>query len=715
MARRGGWDERAECNGNRNVERSGAIDRHPDGYTVITLKRALLLVYVGAVVIAATSVVGLLLQTNPLGLRHPVTSLTFIALLIIGEIFPLRWFQLDEGYEITSSWAFAVALIFIESTLTAALAIAGASICADLYHRKATHKVAFNGAQLALSIAAAGLLLDRTGQREVLTDASRSIDLTWVIVMVAAGLSLLVVNGIMTSTAIVLFGHTSLSELWPKGLISGSPTDAALIALAPSVVVISQRSLLMLPLGMMTALVIHHGARRALRQEHQATHDSLTNLWNRRAFVDRLATVISSSDRTSTCRAVLVLDLDGFKSINDLLGHHIGDQILCEVGERLEALHGPGQMSARLGGDEFATLLVHTKTSEEARQWAQQLHDALAEPYTSIGFPVHLTASIGMAVMDIETDTPAALLQAADIAMYAAKRDSLGVHVRSRHDTGRQLGRLNLISELEGALERGELFVEYQPQASTRTGSVFGFEALLRWQHPTLGLIQPSEFMPLAEQTELMQPITQFVLRRSLTDLARWQSAGWSVRIAANVSAQNLHNPHFPNVVRQALTDTGIAGSALELEITENAVMTKREVIHDVLLDLRNLGARIVIDDFGTGYSSLANMRHLPLDGVKIDRSFIVDLERNHDDFVIVSSIIELARNLHLESTAEGVESATAWQRLAELGCDHIQGFVISRPMAGDKVLEWLQRYQPSAAVHVRAPVPRLQLINGAS
>ena len=242
---------------------------------------------------------------------------------------------------------------------------------------------------------------------------------------------------------------------------------------------------------------------------------------------------------------------------------------------------------------------------------------------------------------------------------------------------------------------------------------MFGVEALVRWQHPTLGLIEPSEFMPLAEQTELMQPITRFVLRRALTDLAGWRARGWNLRVAINVSAQNLHNLEFPRLVERVLNDCGVPGTALELEITENAVMTERDIIRGVLRQLRELGTRIVIDDFGTGYSSLANMRHLPLDGVKIDRSFVTDLDTDHDDLVIVSSIIELARNLHLETTAEGVESIASWERLADLGCTHVQGYMLAKPMPAHLVFGWLQRYQTERPIDRRPERPRLHLVNG--
>ncbi len=680
------------------------------------LRQLLLHVYVLAAVIAAGSVFVALLDREPLTLRQPMITCVFVAIVVVGEIFPLRWLRV-EGREMTSSWAFAVGILLIESTLVATIAMAGASITAELFRHKAVNKIAFNAAQLVLCLAAAGWVFNVTGQSGILTDPSRSVGPMWIVAMIGAGTLLLAVNGVMTSTALVLSGQMSLAELWPKALISESHTDGALLALAPSVVVVSHRSILLLPLGLLIAFIIHRVAQRAVEQEHGATHDSLTDLWNRRAFIERLDATVALSDRSSPCRAVLVLDLDGFKAINDTLGHHIGDQILCEVGQRIVALHGIGQMSARLGGDEFATLLVHAKNRQEALDWAQTLYVALSKPYTSFGFPVQLTASIGVAIMDNDDDTSASLLRAADIAMYAAKRDSLGVHLRSRQETGHEIGRLNLIAELEGALERRELFVEYQPQATCATGAVFGFEALLRWQHPTLGLIPPAEFMPLAEQTELMQPITQFVLRRALADLAGWRARGWQLRCAVNVSAQNLHNPQFPDMVRKALHDLDLPGTVLELEITENAVMTKREVIRDVLSQLRELGARIVIDDFGTGYSSLSNMRHLPLDGVKIDRSFVRDLDSDHDDLVIVSSIIELARNLHLQSTAEGVESATAWQLLADLGCDNIQGYLVARPMTAARVFSWLQQYDPNRGVHVSSAPPRikprLQLVNG--
>jgi len=679
------------------------------------IKDVLLSTCIVLAVSAAAAVMGALYIADGLSVHDPLIAVMFIVLLVAGELIPLKWLKIDQSGDINASWACAFALLLVESTLLAIIAMVAASIVADLIHRETFLRLTFNAAQLALSLAAAGLVLDVVGQRNILSDAGAEIGPMWLVAVAAAGFTLLVVNSVMRWTALTLSDELSLAQILSEGLTTNSRTDGALVAVAPSLVVVSQRSALLLPMALITAFIIHRVARRALVREHEATHDSLTDLLNRRAFLERLDAVIAASDRKSRCRAIVVLDLDGFKSVNDMLGHHIGDQILCEVATRMSELHGAGQLSARLGGDEFATLLLHVTTYEEAMDWARQLHKVLAEPYTNFGFPVQLTASIGVAVLSEEHESSEALLRAADIAMYAAKRDSLGVQLQTEQDTGNELGRLNLIAELSGAIDRGELFVEYQPQASCTTGAVYGVEALLRWQHPRLGLIQPGDFITLAEQTELMQPITRFVLERALTDLAGWRARGWNIRIAVNVSAQNLHNPAFPTVVANALSSLKLPGSVLELEITENSVMTKREVIRDVLRQLRELGTRIVIDDFGTGYSSLANMRHLPIDGVKIDRSFIQDLDTDHDDLVIVSSIIELARNLHLETTAEGVESAASWQRLSELGCDNLQGFLLARPMTAARVYGWLQRCQAERAPdEVVAPRGRLQLLHGA-
>ena len=677
------------------------------------LRTAMLAIYVTASAITAAVTLVALYERGDAVLHKPMISATFCALLLIGEIMPLRWLRLNKDGEITISWAFAFALLLVESPFFAVAAMAVASLIADYVHGKPPSRVLFNAAQLSLSIGAAGFVLEATGQRGVLIDPTRSINVVWIATVLLAGLTLLVVNGALIVGALILSGGDSLGQTVRDGLTANSRTDGALLALAPALVVVSERSVLLLPMALVTAFVIHRSARRALDREHEATHDSLTDLYNRRAFIQRLDAAIEGGQRKGRVRALFILDLDGFKSINDMLGHHVGDEILREVGRRLTGLHGPGQVSARLGGDEFTTLIVHLGSNDEAMVWAQQLHDALAQPYITFGFPVQLTASIGVAMLTDDTDSSAAVLRAADIAMYSAKREALGVQLQNPHETS-EISRLSLIAELSGAIERGELYLEYQPQAHTATGHVFGFEALLRWHHPKLGLIMPSEFMPLAEQTELMQPVTRFVLTQSLAELTRWRAQGWDVRVAINVSAQNLHSARFPGLVAEVLQEMRLPGNVLELEITENAVMSKRDVIRNSLNQLRALGTRIVIDDFGTGYSSLSNMRHLPLDGVKIDCSFIQDLDNNRDDLVIVSSIIELAHNLNLECTAEGVESAASWQRLAQLGCDHIQGYLISRPMTADRVYGWLRRYTADRAIEVRDERPHLQLVTQA-
>ncbi len=684
----------------------------PDGLPARPVHPAWLPIYIVFAATAAASMLVAMYVHGDIAMHSPLITLTFAVLLLAGEVFPLKFLRLDESGQITSSWAFAFAILLIEPSFVAVVALCGASVLADAVQRKQISRLVFNAAQLGLSLGAAGAVLDLTNQRHVLTDPARSLGPMWLVAVIAAGVTLLLVNSAMMWIALVLSGEMTLAQMLRAGVTTNSRTDGALLALAPSVVVISERSVLLLPLALLTALIVHLVARRSLDREHEATHDPLTDLYNRRAFVDQLDAQVADTEHASGQLAVFVLDLDGFKAVNDTLGHHIGDQILCEVGTRLTALHRDAQISARLGGDEFATMLVDIESHADAMTRARELHAELARPYESFGFPVQLSASVGVAMISDENNTSGALLRAADIAMYAAKRNSLGVQLQSRQETGHEIGRLNLIAELSGAMQRGELFVEYQPQAACNTGQVLGMEALLRWQHPRLGLIQPAEFMPLAEQTELMQPITTFVLTEALRDVSNWRARGWNLRVAINISAQNLHNAHFPALVAAALVEMDLPGTVLELEITENAVMTKREVIREVLRQLRELGARIVIDDFGTGYSSLSNMRHLPLDGVKIDRSFIHDLETDRDDKVIVSSIIELARNLHLETTAEGVESEVAWQLLSDLGCDNIQGFQIARPMPAPLVHSWLQRYKAERLGDQRTPRTHLQLVN---
>jgi EAL domain-containing protein (putative c-di-GMP-specific phosphodiesterase class I) len=347
-----------------------------------------------------------------------------------------------------------------------------------------------------------------------------------------------------------------------------------------------------------------------------------------------------------------------------------------------------------LGGDEFALILTSIGSERDALTRAVEIHRMFAEPCTSVGFSLSLTASVGVAIWPTHGADAATVLQCADLAMYNSKRSRGGVQMYSSSVDHRDRGRLSLLSELEGAIQRRQLVLHYQPKISVSDGRLDGVEALLRWQHPRLGLVPPGEFMPLAEHTELMQPLTDLVVEMALEDCARWRHAGITTSVAVNASAQNVHDLEFPKRVASELARAGLPPESLEIEITENTVMSHPDRTMAVLADFKAAGVRVSLDDFGTGYSSLANLRNVKIDAIKIDRSFVRDVASDRDDHEIVRCIIDLARNLSLKTTAEGVETPEAWQALRMLGCTTIQGFLIARPMPASELLQWAHRNQ---------------------
>jgi diguanylate cyclase (GGDEF)-like protein/PAS domain S-box-containing protein len=423
--------------------------------------------------------------------------------------------------------------------------------------------------------------------------------------------------------------------------------------------------------------------------EHQALHDALTGLPNRTLFRDRIEQALHRARRSRGVVAVLMLDLDRFKEVNDSLGHAAGDALLVELSRRLDGMLRASDTIARLGGDEFGVLLPDAATFEDVIGAAERVRAAIQEPVIVQGLPLSVDASIGIALyprdgLDVET-----LLQHADVAMYHAKHEKIGcaLYEASRHDDDPL--RLTLVGELRRALEERELTLHYQPKARLADGVVGSVEALLRWQHPQRGLVPPDEFIPTAQQTGLIKPLTLYVLDEALRQCRAWIDDGLKLAIAVNLSTRNLMDAELPPQVEALLARHGVDGKLLEIEITESTVLADPARTRGVLERLAALGVRISIDDFGTGYSSLSHLRRLPVDEIKVDRSFVATMDADEDDATIVRSTIELGRNLGLDVVAEGVESQAVWDRLAALGCTYAQGYHLSRPLPPAELAAW--------------------------
>jgi diguanylate cyclase (GGDEF)-like protein/PAS domain S-box-containing protein len=424
---------------------------------------------------------------------------------------------------------------------------------------------------------------------------------------------------------------------------------------------------------------------------HQALHDDLTGLPNRACFGQQVEHAISVADEDGSRMAVLLMDLDRFKEINDTLGHRYGDLLLVELARRLESVLRRSDTVARLGGDEFGILVRQLSDSaDDLEQALERILAALEQPFQADGLPVHVEASIGVARYPVHGRDVDLLLQRADVAMYMAKATG-APHAEyevelDRHDTAT----LTLLSELPRALRDRELVLHYQPKLDVHTGELAGIEALTRWQHPTRGLIAPGEFVPAAENTGLIQPLTRYVLDEALGQLARWKGDGHRLNVAVNLSMRNLHDTTLPEQVARLLHKWELPGERLTIEITESAIVSDPVRTADIIRRLKELGVGIAIDDFGTGYTSLAYLARLAITQLKIDRSFVQNMDSDADDAAIVRSIITLGHDLGLEVVAEGVETRATCEQLARLGCDTVQGYWLSRALPPDELSEWL-------------------------
>jgi diguanylate cyclase (GGDEF)-like protein/PAS domain S-box-containing protein len=424
--------------------------------------------------------------------------------------------------------------------------------------------------------------------------------------------------------------------------------------------------------------------------EHRTLHDDLTGLPNRTLFCDRMDRSVASADRCDESRSVLVVDLDDFREINEKLGRKQGDALLRAVADRLHGTMHDSDTVARLGGDEFAILPSGETDVETAAVIAWKLRAVFEHPFSVGGHVVDLQASIGIAFFPQHGRATSDLLRRADLAMHQAKQSGSGLAVFVAEPEDRTAHRLTLLSELRDCIPRGELVLHYQPQVNLgATRQTTGVEALVRWLHPTNGLLMPAQFMPEAVRSQLIEPLTRWVLDTALHQQRLWSDAGLDLTMAVNISARSLtRNSDLPETVAELSETWGIAPGRLILELTENAILDAAGP--DVLDLLHKLGARLAIDDFGTGHSSLVYLQRLPIDEVKIDRSFVTNLASAPADAVIASSTIDLAHNLGMTVVAEGAEDENALDILAEYGCDSAQGYIFSRPCAAEDLTAWL-------------------------
>lgn len=666
-----------------------------------------LVAFVALISVVGTGVLCTLVAFGWARLRHAPGAFWILSgLLLLGELRTIRYRGRRTVGEITTSTTFAFALLLGFGTTLAVVAQSAASIISDATLRKPLVKALFNAAQYTLSLAAAGGAIRLLTGAEPLISGARfaAADLVpFLLGMVAFFL----VNNFLIAVVVGLDQGVSIARHVRRELPFHAATDVVLMGLSPVVVVVVQRSPILTPLFLLPMAAVYVGAGISLAKEHQSLHDALTGLPNRTMFRFNVEEVLEEGDHENRQYAVLLIDLDHFREINDTLGHHTGDLILKELGPRLKTTVRAGDVVARFGGDEFALFLPDVAGVGAATNVAARIGAVLEEPFTVEGLRLEIEASIGVALFPDHGSDVDALLQKADVAMYMAKESRTGWELYSPERDQHSVRRLALLGDLRTAITRSELVLQYQPKADLEDGRVVGVEALVRWAHPELGMVPPGDFVPLAERSGLIGPLTMYVLEEAMTQSRRWEAEGIRLRVAVNLSARNLHDPSLPSGIGELLERTGMSAEWLDLEITESTIMTDSQRALGVLTKLSEMGLRIAIDDFGTGYSSLAYLSRFPVSELKIDRALIVNIERSEHDAVIVRSTADLARALGLTVVAEGVETAQVWAALQRLGCDLAQGYYVSPPVPADTLTSWLKEGRwPTAAARPLRPGP---------
>lgn len=434
-----------------------------------------------------------------------------------------------------------------------------------------------------------------------------------------------------------------------------------------------------------------HAAALEKKAAHEATHDALTNLPNRTLFIDRLEQAIYIAKREEEKIAIFILDVDRFKEVNDTLGHYNGDRLIKQLALRLSNVIRESDTIARIGGDEFAFVLPKPGNITSVENLAKKIKKSLTLPFSLENLSLDVQASIGAAIYPDHGKDADTLIQLADVAMYAAKQDKLGFVIYSESLDRHSPHRLTLMGELREAILEDDLVLYYQPKILTASHRAYAVEALVRWEHKKHGLMPPDEFIPIAERTGLIQDLTIWVLRQSLKQCAEWHKNGIRIDIAVNISSLCLLDPEFPEIVTGTLAAYDFPAKSLTMEITETSIMVAPDRSLEILNRIHDIGVKFSIDDFGTGYSSLAYLKKLPVNEIKIDRSFVTDMANNESDATIVNATIQLGHNLGLTVVAEGVEDRHTFEKLSDMKCDIIQGYYISKPMPLDDLMAWMK------------------------
>jgi diguanylate cyclase (GGDEF)-like protein len=660
--------------------------------------------------VAAVSVTGLCLLaviavTRAAGvLGHADALFALLALaILIAELFPV---DLPDGGQVSFSTTFAFAILLTDGMVAVVLVHALALALADALRRRPVERLVFNVAQYAISWAVAGgLLVALTGDlpdREGL----QYIDARWIPALVASAAAFLLLNTALASAPPALTHGINPFTAMRADFGFHAWSTAVLVALVPVILAASEYDLWLFPLLGVPLVAIQLGSRQAVINEQQARTDALTGLPNRVRLTRSLREALRRADHGGGRVGVLIVGLDRFKELNETLGHRRGDLVLQEAGRRLAALARPGEVVARLGGDEFALVLDPVDGPEGCVRVAEEAIARLREPVEVRGVALDIGASVGIACFPDHGRSVDALLRHADVALEKAKTSRRDWVVYQHDFDEHSLARLAILAELRRGIDRGELLLHFQPQIELATGKLRGVEALVRWRHPERGLLAPREFIELAEHTGLIRPLTLWVVEAALKQADGWRAAGLDLPVAVNLSVRSI-TQELPADLSGILSRREREAS-LELEITETVGMEDADEALAVLRELTRLGIRLSVDDYGTGFSSLAYLKRLPVSALKIDRSFVTEMDYDESDHAIVRSTIDLARHLGMEVVAEGVETEQALEELRRLGCHLAQGFLISPPLPAEALEAWLANggFQPAWA-ELQAARPR--------
>ncbi|MGW1836247.1 putative bifunctional diguanylate cyclase/phosphodiesterase [Streptomyces sp. NPDC002067] len=507
-------------------------------------------------------------------------------------------------------------------------------------------------------------------------------------VVAAAACYLLVTRGLLWCTLLPRGG--GLPTVTRTALTRQLLVGVALFGIAPLIAVTADHAPLLLPLYAVPLIALDSTLWIARARAEEQLRDPLTGLPNRQWLLERAWSALDEAERIEARCALVLIDLDRFRSVNDTLGHLAGDRLLLQIADRLRDALPRGAEAARLGGDEFAVLLPTADSLTSAQRVARNLVATLGSPLDLDGLTLVLEASAGVAVFPDHALDAEGLLRRADVAMYQAKRDRSGVEVYEARRDGNTPDRLGLLGDLRRALDAGDVELHYQPKVGF-DGHVAGLEALVRWVHPDRGRVPPDEFIAIAETSGLMPRLTEYVLETALAQVARWRAMGLEVPVAVNVSPRDVHSPGFAGAVAARLARHRVPPGALQLEITEHVLLEDPQRAADTLAGLTGHGVKMSLDDFGTGYSSLVHLRRLPVSELKIDRSFVARLAVDNEDAEIVRCTLDLAHSLGLLVVAEGVEDDETWERLRDLGCDAVQGWLVAAAMPPDETTAWLR------------------------